>query len=65
LISFQFATSLTSCLQAGVDGLIPISIYKGVIDCVVDFFIAKAKKAGLAALGQGFSTYEMEKSTAR
>jgi len=40
-------------------------MYKGVINCVVDFFIAKAKKAGLAALGQGFSTHEMEKSTAR
>ena len=45
--------------------LIPIAIYKVVLNCVVDFFIAKAENADLAALGQGFSTYAMDKSTAR
>ena len=43
----------------------PIAMYKGVLNCVGDFFISKAENAGLAALGEGFSTNEMEKSTAR
>ncbi len=40
-------------------------MYKGALNCVGDFFISKAENEDLAALGQGFSTYEMEESTAR
>ena len=56
--------------------VIPIVLHKGALDCVMDFFIAEAENADLAALllrrftpkkelGQGFSTRARDKSIAR